>query len=377
MMSGMNGSEIVDVEIRACRGQDELNQLDAVEAVHLPGGSRPDFTVVTVTTAGGQTGTSFGFGALDAVAAAHTMKQVKPFFIGRDIFHSQQNLKDFEMFDRKWNLVPVYSYGPFDNACWDAVGKTLGEPVYRLLGAAKTEIPLYVSSMFLPGPEEYVAQALEVKARGFKGYKLHPPGDPKVDIACYRAVREAVGEDFTLMADPVISYTYEQALVVGRELEKLGYRWLEEPLLDVNFNGLRKLREKLDIPICGTEVLAGGHYSTAHYIHEGIADIVRTDVSWRGGITAVMKTGHTAESFGVQCELHTTIYQALEQVQIHASLALPNSEFFEMLYPFDDFQFGTHSQLSIVDGMVQAPTGPGMGIDYDWDFIDDHTVQTL
>ena len=44
--------------------------------------------------------------------------------------------------------------------------------------------------------------------------------------------------------------------MVGRELEKLGYRWLEEPLLDVNFNGLRKLREKLDIPICGTEVLA-------------------------------------------------------------------------------------------------------------------------
>ena len=81
-------------------------------------------------------------------------------------------------------------------------------------------------------------------------------------------------------------------------------------------------------------------------------------MSWRGGITAVMKTGqHGRIPSGFQCELHTTIYQALEQVQIHASLALPNSEFFEMLYPFDDFQFGTHSQLSIVDGMVQAPTG--------------------
>ena len=179
------------------------------------------------------------------------------------------------------------------------------------------------------------------------------------------------------MADPVISYNYEQALVVGRELEKLGYRWLEEPLLDVNFHGLRKLREKLDLPICGTEVLAGGHYSTAHYIHEGIADIVRTDVSWRGGITSVMKTGHMAESFGVQCELHTTIYQALEQVQIHASLALSNSEFFEMLYPFDDFAFGTKSTVVVEDGMVQAPQGEGLGIDYDWDFIDNHTVLTL
>lgn len=373
----MNSSEIVDVEIRACRGADELNQLDAVSAVQLPGGNRPDFTVITLTTADGTTGTSFGFGALDAVAAAHVMSQVKPFFIGRDAFRTQAHLKDFEMFDRKWNLTPIYAYGPFDNACWDIVGKQSGQPVYRLLGAAKTEIPLYVSSMFLPGPAEYVEQALEVKSRGIKGYKLHPPGDPKIDIECYRAVREAVGDDFTLMADPVISYNYEQALVVGRELEKLGYRWLEEPLLDVNFHGLRKLREKLDLPICGTEVLAGGHYSTAHYIHEGIADIVRTDVSWRGGITSVMKTGHMAESFGVQCELHTTIYQALEQVQIHASLALPNSEFFEMLYPFDDFAFGTKSTVVIEDGMVQAPQGEGLGIDYDWDFIDNHTVLTL
>ena len=373
----MNASEIVNIEIRACRGADELNQLDAVSAVQLPGGNRPDFAVITLTAADGTTGTSFGFGALDAVAAAHVFSQVKPYFLGKDAFHTQELLKGFEMFDRKWNLTPIYAYGPFDNACWDIVGKQTGQPVYRLLGAAKTEVPLYVSSMFLPGPDEYVAQALEVKSRGIKGYKLHPPGDPKVDIECYRAVREAVGDDFTLMADPVISYNYEQALVVGRELEKLGYRWLEEPLLDVNFHGLRKLREKLDLPICGTEVLAGGHYSTAHYIHEGIADIVRTDVSWRGGISSVVKTAHTAESFGVQCELHTTIYQALEQVQIHASLAIPNCEFFEMLYPFDDFTFGTKSEVVIENGMVQAPQGPGLGIEYDWDFIDNHTVVTL
>ncbi len=373
----MESSEIIDVEVRACRGADELEQLDAVSAVQLPGGSRPDFTVITLTAADGTKGTSFGFGALDARAAAHVMSQVKPFFLGKDAFHSQKNLKDFEMFDRKWNLTPIYAYGPFDNACWDIVGKQVNQPVYRMLGAAKMEIPLYVSSMFLDGPEDYVSQALEVKSKGIRGYKLHPPGDPKGDIECYKAVRDAVGEDFTLMADPVISYNYEQALMVGRELEKLNYRWLEEPLLDVNFNGLRKLREKLDIPICGTEVLAGGHYSSAHYIHEGMADIVRTDVSWRGGITSVMKTAHTAESFGVQCELHTTIYQALEQVQVHASLSLPNTEFFEMLYPFDDFDFGTRSSITLKDGMVQAPQGAGLGIDYDWDFIEDHTVLKL
>jgi L-alanine-DL-glutamate epimerase-like enolase superfamily enzyme len=177
------------------------------------------------------------------------------------------------------------------------------------------------------------------------------------------------------MADSVIAYNYEEALKVGRELERLNFLWMEEPVLDVNFNSLKKLREKLDIPICGTEVIAGAQYSTALYIKEGIVDIVRTDVSWRGGLTAVMKTAHLAEAFGVRCELHTTIYHALEMVQLHASLAISNCQFFETLYPFDDFDFGLKNGLVIKDGFVQAPTGAGFGIEYDWDFIDKHTVE--
>jgi L-alanine-DL-glutamate epimerase-like enolase superfamily enzyme len=251
------------------------------------------------------------------------------------------------------------------------------QPVYKLLGAAREKVPLYVSSMFLPGPEDYAKQALEVKAKGYKGYKLHPPGGLDLDIACYRAVRKAVGDDFTLMADPVIMYSYEEALKAGRELEKLSYKWLEEPLLDVDLHSLKKLREKLDIPICGTEVIAGNNYSVANCIKDGIVDIVRTDVSWRAGITAVMKTAHLAESFGVKCELHTTIYHGLEQVQLHPSLAISNCEFFETLYPFDDFNFGTKSQLNIIEGYVMAPEGEGLCIDYDWDFIDKHTVAIL
>ena len=59
----MSNSTISKIEIRACRGGDELKNLDAVSAVQLPGGSRPDFSVVTITTTDGVTGTSFGFGA--------------------------------------------------------------------------------------------------------------------------------------------------------------------------------------------------------------------------------------------------------------------------------------------------------------------------
>ena len=179
-------SRIVDIEIRACRGPDQLSDTDIV-TVDLPGGSRPDFTVVTITTEDGITGHSFGFGALDAKAAAATMSQVKPFFMGRDAFDSNKNLKDFEMFDRRWNHVPIYSYAPFDNACWDIVGKSVNKPVYKLLGAAREQVPLYVSSMFLPGPEDYVKQALEgfelVRACASQGIEISVVPGPNAALA--------------------------------------------------------------------------------------------------------------------------------------------------------------------------------------------------
>lgn len=366
--------KIVDVEIRACRAREIDIESNSVQEVKLPGGNKPDFTFVTLKTSSGFVGHSFGFGALDSRSAAAAMSQVKPFFMNRSPFESAKNLKDFEFFDRRWNHVPIYAYAPFDNACWDIVGKIAEQPVYKLLGGARQEIPVYVSSMFLQTPEDYAKQALEVKSLGLKGYKLHPPGQLDLDIACYRAVRQAVGPNFALMADPVIMKSYEEALKVGRILEELDYKWLEEPLLDTNLYGLKKLRDKLDIPICGTEVIAGNQQLVAHCIQEKIVDIVRTDVSWKAGISTAMRTAHLAEAFGVQCELHTTIYHGLEQVQLHAALAISNCEYFELLYPFDDFKFGTKSQLEIVDGFVQAPLGVGLCIEYDWDFIENHTI---
>jgi len=340
-----------------------------------------NFTVVTLTDSQGVKGTSFGFGALDATVAGKAMSAIKPFFMGRNPFDTEKAIKEFENFDRKWNHVPIYAYGPFDNACWDIKGKVAELPVYKSLGAAREEVPVYVSSGVLPSVEAYVTEALEVKAKGYRGYKLHPPGmveggKTEMDIEAYKAVRAAVGPDFALMADPVIGHNYDEALKVGRELEKLNFLWFEEPVLDVDFNSLRKLREKLNIPIIATEVLAGAQYSTAMYIKEGIVDIVRSDVSWRGGVSAVMKTAHVAEAFGVQCELHTTIYHALEMVQVHASLAIPNCHFFELCYPTEQLDFGTKNKLDITNGMIRAPKGVGFGIEYDWDFIDNHTVAT-
>jgi L-alanine-DL-glutamate epimerase-like enolase superfamily enzyme len=79
----------------------------------------------------------------------------------------------------------------------------------------------------------------------------------------------------------------------------------------------------------------------------------------------------------MQCEVHTAIYHALEVANLHCSLAISNCRFFELLYPTDEFAFGMAHGLEIEDGYIHPPSGPGLGVDYDWDWIDNATVAVL
>jgi L-alanine-DL-glutamate epimerase-like enolase superfamily enzyme len=367
---------ISSIEVRVCRNTRQAMSDSEMRA----GGKSPfDFIVVSMKTDEGIEGHSFGFAGRGAeMAGGIAAAALRPFFQGKDPLAREKHWHDFRTYDRWWNHVPIYAYGPFDICLFDIAAKAAGLPLYRFLGEYRGKAPVYASSFVLSKPEDYAEQAVEVKSRGWHAYKLHPPGDLHFDLKAYRFCREAVGPDFKLMADPVAAYNYEQALRVGRELERLNYYWLEEPLFDVDFHGLRKLTSKLDIPICGTEVLAGSHYSTSECIASRVVDIVRTDVSWKGGVTPVMKTAHLAESFGVQCELHSTIYHPLEIVNLHCCCAVSNCEFFELLYPLSYMEFGMKNRIEIdAEGYAHPPSAPGIGVEFDWDFIDRCTIKKM
>ena len=133
----------------------------------------------------------------------------------------------------------------------------------------------------------------------------------------------------------------------------------------------------LDLPVVGTEVLAKHPYSVAECIATRVVDRVRADVSWTGGVTGVIKTARLAEAFGVNCEIHTSILHPLELVNLHCCAAVSNCDFFELLTPESSFDFGLTESIAIVDGMAQLPTEPGLGIDFDWDLIDNATFARL
>lgn len=367
--------KISDIDIHVCKQESSMNDQN------MRGGQKSEleFIVIQIHTDEGITGTSMGYAGSGAQMAAHTAAaNVKPWLVGKDPTLREALWEEHRVQDRWWGHSPIFTYGPFDIALWDILAKRAGLPLHELLGGYQRKIPTYASSLVLDSPEAYAEEALEVKDAGLQAYKLHPPGKVEFDIEAYRACREAVGDDYRLMADPVAAYTYEQALRIGRVLEELEYYWYEEPLWDTDFYNLKKLTDKLDIPVCGTEVLKGSHFGTAQCIQQHIIDIVRTDVSWKGGITPVMKTAHLAESFGIQCEIHTAIYHPLELVNLHCACAVPNCEYFEILWPRTTFDFGLQVPINIDnEGYAHLPDGPGMGIEMDWHFIKESTVEIL
>ena len=85
----------------------------------------------------------------------------------------------------------------------------------------------------------------------------------------HRALRAAAGPDYTLMTDPVAEYSLEEAIRVGRDLERMSYHWYEEPFRDFE---LQKYAW-LCVALAGNAV-----------------DIVRADVSWKAGVTGTLKT---------------------------------------------------------------------------------------
>lgn len=365
--------QITALDIRACRLPEGLLGPQSLRG----GAGEMECVVYTMRTSDGQEASMLGFAGRSAKGAAATAAaSLRPFFVGRNALDREAAWHDWRRADRWWHHLPAYAYGPADCCLWLLAAQAAGQPLWRYIGGARDSVPVYASSLVLPDAAAYADEARAVQAAGLRGYKIHPPGrDLDEDIAIHRAVRDAVGDAFALMSDPVQPYTYGEALRLGRALEALGYLWLEEPLPDEAAGALAELTRTLDIPVIGGEVLGKRPYALADYCARRVVDGVRADVSWSGGVTGTLKTAYLAEAFHMQCEIHTAIFHALEMVNLHVCGAIRNSAWFEVLWPMDRFSFALPGGLPIVDGMGILPQTPGLGVELDRDMIEDATME--
>ncbi len=317
---------------------------------------------------------------------------VKPALVGHDPYDREylwQHLREAQrlhlstLSDRALSVV--------DMALWDLAGRTLNLPVYKLLGGFRDTVKAYASTMCgddmdggLNTPQAYADFAVQCVAKGYTAVKLHTimppiPGmpNPKLDVACCRAVREAVGDDIALMLDSFHYYSREEAYFIGRELEKLNFYWFEEPMAEHSMASYVWLTEQLAIPICGPETAEGKMYTRAEWILHKASDLSRAGVGDVGGITPMMKTAHLCESFGVRMEVHGGGPGNLHGL---CAMGIPG-EFYErgLLHPFIDYERPAPWLNRLDDpldahGNVHVSPLPGLGQDINWEYIRAHAL---
>ena len=275
-----------------------------------------------------------------------------------------------------------------DCALYDVAGKAADMPVCELLGGAPDPVPVYASTMVgdddpegLGTVEAYVDYCEDLIEEGYEAIKLHswmPPydADPDRVIRLCQAVREAVGPDIDLMLDSHHYYARSEAKRIGDALGDLDFRWFEEPMDEYSLSAYAWLSEQVDVPILGPETAEGKHRIRAEWAKRDIVDLGRVGVFDVGGITPAKKTAAVYEAFGMECEPHGNSIP-----ELHHTCAMPTvSSYFEwgLLHPKYDYETLTHPYLldfpTPENGLIEPPTGPGLGYEIDWDMIDENRV---
>lgn len=291
--------------------------------------------------------------------------------IGKDPHYVEK----FQQANSRKSVRYEMPYNHIDIALWDLLGKEHGVPVYKLLGADHDVMPGYVSTLCYETPEEYIKVAEEAFARGYTLYKIHGTGNVDMDIEVMRACRKAF-PDKKLAIDPVNVYDRCESLRVGRVCDELDFEWLESPMDDFDIEGLKMLRQQIKTPLYVGETIEPPLRLLPQYLSSGAFEAFRTLGDFTGGITSMHKQAILCESHRVQFEPHSYGPTLIQAAHFNVMLAHNNCKWVEMPLPLDDWHAYMKTWIECDEnGMIHAPTAPGLGYELDEDAIADNIVR--
>lgn len=347
------------------------------DVVYQPGSHLPmTGSILTIETSAGISGQTPG--GVDERAARY--------LLGRNPMQRESIWHDLKRARRSADGTPP---GAVDIALWDIAGKLYETPIYELLGGWRKTLPAYASTYHgdenggLTTAADYGEFALRCKEEfGYPAFKIHGwiggPIDREVEAVL--AIRAAVGEKMALMLDPAGAFnTFDDVLKVGKACDEANYMWYEDAFRGGGFSRFAhvKLRDFIKTPLLMGEHVRGLE-AKADTIYAGATDYVRANANVDGGITGVMKIAALAEAHGLDVELHGG---GLAHRHIMASLR--NTNYYELGLVHPDVPHTKApiyserrwlDELDSVDanGCVAVPEGPGLGVEWDWAYINAH-----
>ena len=301
------------------------------------------------------------------------VEQLRGLVIGENPLHREHLYQKLHQGTR-WVYRSAGWAGAFDNCLWDIAGKVANLPVWALIGKVRESIPAYLNILGTT-MEEAVEDAQGAVSDGFIATKDHFYHPFRENIIWLTAIRDAVGSSIDLMHDPVGIYTYDEAVIVGRSLEQLEYRWFEEPIPERSHNRLKQLANELTIPIMANETLMFDVDISAQWMISGATDLIRYNA--RTGTTAGLKLAHMAELYGTNVEFNGT-GGLWGLVHAHLLCSIQNTSYYEYFKGgwLDETgkSMGMTNPVIPNKGRISPPEGPGWGAEWDWERFKKSTV---
>ncbi|GAC1474521.1 MAG: mandelate racemase/muconate lactonizing enzyme family protein [Ktedonobacteraceae bacterium] len=286
--------------------------------------------------------------------------------------------------------IAMSAIATIEMACWDIVGKSLNQPVYKLLGGSvRDRIKAYANVWYTVErtPEEFHAAALRVIAKGYKALKFDPFGSGfyELDITekvrvieLVEAVHAAVGPDVEILIEMHGRFNPATAIGMARELERFKPSWLEEPVPPENIAALKKAAEKINIPIATGERMHT-RFEFRELLESQAADYIQPDISHFGGLLETKKLAAWAESYYVLVAPHNVGGPVATAAALHFAASTPNFKIQEHFNDFADEWVKTTAtgNPEVIDGYFALPQGPGLGITLNEDAIQAHPRQKV
>ena len=270
-------------------------------------------------------------------------------------------------------------------ACWDIIGKTLNQPVYRLLGGAcRDKIKAYANGWYRVErtPEEFHAAAQKVIEKGYKALKFDPFGagyyelsyeEKLKSVSLVEAVRDAVGPEVEILVEMHGRFSPYTAIEIAAELEKFEPSWVEEPVPPDNIAALAKASEKIQLPVATGERLHN-KYEYRELINLQAADILQPDITQTGGFLETKKIAAMGDMCYMTVAPHNVGGPVSTAIALHFAACTTN---FKIQEHFNDFSEAWVKEAAtgcpeVIDGYFSLPNGPGLGMELNEDLIAQH-----
>jgi L-alanine-DL-glutamate epimerase-like enolase superfamily enzyme len=321
------------------------------------------------------------------------IKRLKSFFTGQDARELDLILEKVYIynFNFRFNGISLgLPLATIEFAILDMLGKIANKPVAELIGKIHNpEVAIYVATEFREKPleehfesirkavAEYDTDALKIKVGyQYSGTKdIHYKGVPGKTEKLIPLLRKTYGEKMALYADSNGYYNVSEAIRVGRLLEEYRFSYFEEPVMYDHFQEIKEVADALEIPVANGEQDQSFINFRWLLANDGL-EIAQPDIYYFGGMIRSVKVARMAEAFGKTIVPHMSggglgfLYNSI------LVSALPNAGAHHEFKGLDTnvaFECPT-SPLKVVKGKIKAPTGPGMGVIIDPDFIRKHEI---